>query len=342
MRQNKVFAGILAAAMMMSVGVSAMAVTPDVDYDADMNVEYDIDTVNVGKIYRLVGEGVSPAEDFELVQVGEGVVTDGEAAYAPSLGKIQKASFAKGDATTDGTRVDFEIELPDYTSVGVYEYTLQEVAGRTAGTKYYEGEIKLIVTVVNGKNGTLRVAAVHTEAKKPDGTWDDLAKSDEFENTYTTNKLTLSKRVTGLLGSPSKVFTFKVTLNGTDADKDYPEEFDVNVTNATDERNPQEITLGEETEFYLTDGSSISIDIPEGVKWEIEENDYSEDGYETTVTNGNATGTMEQTDVDVEFVNSKGGNVDTGVILDNAPYTLMLAVVGGGAIVMLAKKRREE
>ena len=43
------------------------------------------------------------------------------------------------------------------------------------------------------------------------------------------------------------------------------------------------------------------------------------------------------------ITNNKGdSNIDTGVILDNAPYMLMLAVVAGGAMTLVIKKRREE
>lgn len=42
------------------------------------------------------------------------------------------------------------------------------------------------------------------------------------------------------------------------------------------------------------------------------------------------------------ITNSSTENVDTGVILDNAPYILMLAVVAGGAMMLVIKKRREE
>ena len=42
------------------------------------------------------------------------------------------------------------------------------------------------------------------------------------------------------------------------------------------------------------------------------------------------------------ITNTKTGDVDTGVILDNAPYILMLAVVAGGAMTLVIKKRREE
>ena len=50
------------------------------------------------------------------------------------------------------------------------------------------------------------------------------------------------------------------------------------------------------------------------------------------------TGTRE-----VTITNDAGsGEIDTGVILDNAPYMLMLAVVAGGAMMLVIKKRREE
>ena len=45
----------------------------------------------------------------------------------------------------------------------------------------------------------------------------------------------------------------------------------------------------------------------------------------------------------IAFTNTLGNTViDTGVILDNAPYMLMLAVVAGGAMTLVIKKRREE
>ena len=43
------------------------------------------------------------------------------------------------------------------------------------------------------------------------------------------------------------------------------------------------------------------------------------------------------------FENSKGGTIDTGVILDNAPYIALLAIVAiGGVALMLNKRRRDE
>ena len=51
---------------------------------------------------------------------------------------------------------------------------------------------------------------------------------------------------------------------------------------------------------------------------------------------------LQNADNDVVFTNKSTVNVDTGVILDNAPYMLMLAVVAGAAMTLVIKKRREE
>ncbi len=55
-------------------------------------------SVDIGKTYRLVGDGSSPAEIFTLEQVGDGVVKDGEATFAPALGTITGAEFEAGAA----------------------------------------------------------------------------------------------------------------------------------------------------------------------------------------------------------------------------------------------------
>ena len=71
-------------------------------------------------------------------------------------------------------------------------------------------------------------------------------------------------------------------------------------------------------------------------------------GQKYTVKFDNATGafayTTDETGTrEVIITNDAGeGEIDTGVILDNAPYMLMLAVVAGGAMMLVIKKRREE
>lgn len=323
-RVKQLFACLLALTMMFGLSATAFAresgTTPT-----------DQETVTIKKVYKLVGQGTSPAETFTLEQVGNGIVTDGEATSAPHLGTITGAAFAEGAATVDGTTGNITVALPEYTSVGVYEYTLEEVAGTTAGVNYYGKNIKLVVTVVNGNDGKLRIAAVHTEAVGE-------AKNDSFTNTYSAGTLNVSKTVKGNLGDKDKYFEFKVTLTG-ETGKTYGASYAV--SGGSNTANPKTIKIGEgeEATFLLKDGETISIaNLPYGVTYTVTETAVG--GYTTTKTGD--TGTINAADQTAAFTNTKTGDIDTGVYLDNLPYILVFAGVLAIAAVFVVRRRRFE
>ena len=339
---KKLTAGALALSMMFAMAVPmAFAETPS-----------DMTSVTVTKLYKLDGDGVSPAETFTLKQTKSEVV-DSEATTAPALGTITGATFAEGAATAEGATGTITIQLPPYEKVGIYKYTLEEEAGSTAGVTYYGNEIKLVVTVVNDGAGKVRVAAVHTEAEKANGGFDSITKgeggkSDTFANTYKANELEVSKDVTGNLGDKEKLFQFHVTFTKKSTE-DAPKL--IKYEDAAGKHTIAFGTNGKATvDFKLKDDSELHFtNIPEGVSYTVWEDSYATDGYKTYIgsetednEDSSAEGTATTEKAAVAFINHKGGDVDTGVILDNAPYILMLAVVAGGAMTLVIKKRREE
>lgn len=339
---KKLTAGALALSMMFAMAVPmAFAETPR-----------DMTSVTVKKLYKLEGNGVSPAETFTLKQTKSEVV-DSEATTAPALGTITGATFGEGAATAEGATGTITIQLPTYEKVGIYKYTLEEEAGSTAGVTYYGNEIKLVVTVVNDGTGKVRVAAVHTEAENGNGGFDSITKdeggkSDTFANTYKANELEVSKDVTGNMGDKEKLFQFHVTFTKKSTE-DAPEL--IKYEDATGKHTIAFGTNGKATvDFKLKDDSELHFtNIPEGVSYTVWEDSYATDGYKTYIgsetednEDSSAEGTATTEKAAVAFINHKGGDVDTGVILDNAPYILMLAVVAGGAMTLVIKKRREE
>ncbi|MDO4649149.1 MAG: FctA domain-containing protein, partial [Eubacteriales bacterium] len=165
----------------------------------------DMSSVDITKNYELAGEGVSPAETFKLTCT-DAQVTDGDGTAATTDITISDVSYAAGAAGSEAKTGKFTITLPAYTKTGVYEYTLMETAGTTAGVTYRTEPMKLVVTVIQ-QDGLVRVAGVHTE--KAGG-----KKSSSFDdNTYTANKLNVTKTVTGNLGDKSKEFKFTVTFD---------------------------------------------------------------------------------------------------------------------------------
>ena len=317
----KKFVAILLT-LMLVLGIGA-AVATEATPSTDLT---DHETVKIKKVYKLEGAGTSPVETFTLKQVGDGTVNNGEATSAPALGTITGAAFAEGAATANGTTGEITVALPEYTSVGVYEYTLQEVAGTTAGVTYYGETIKLVVTVVNGKNNDLlRIAGVHTESSG--------VKSDTFENTYRAGTLNVSKTVTGNLGDKNKYFEFKVTLTGVEG-KTYGDSYAVSGGSKDD--NPKSIVIGQETTFMLKHGDTLSIaNLPYGVTYTVTETAAA--GYETTMTGDSGTiGAATQT---AAFTNNKNGSIDTGVTTENLPYVLLIGfVVLAGAALLIKRK----
>lgn len=283
----------------------------------------DTESVVIKKAYKLVGAGSSPAETFTLVQTGS-EVTSGDATAAPALGAITGAAFDAGAATSEGVTKPITVNLPEYDRVGIYEYTLKEVKGNTAGVGYYDAAMKLVVTVVNGENGLERVAAVHTELAQ------GADKSDTFENTYSAGTLTVKKTVTGNLGDKNKEFDFTVTFAAPEG-KDWTPAITLPTGAGMVEDNPMSYT------FKLKhDGTATFGNLPADVTYTVTETPV--DGYNTTISN-DGKGTIGAGLNEVTFTNHKHGEIPTGVTTENLPYVLLIGfVVLAGAALLIKRK----
>lgn len=293
----------------------------------------DVSSVTVKKVYKLTNANMSsPAETFTLEQVGAGRVTDGDATSAPALGTITGAIFAKGAATVDGTTGNITIALPTYEKVGVYEYTLREVAGKTVGVAYYGKDILLKVTVIE-QGGKVRVAAVHTES----GEGDDTAKRDNFPNEYSAGDLNVTKTVAGNLGDQSKKFNFTVTFTKPDG-KDVNSTITATVAgvDATDFNIAWDDKGTYTYTFQLAHGQKASFaNLPYGVSYTVTE--AAADGY--TTTKAGDSGTINTAEHTAAFTNTKEGSIDTGVTTENLPYVLLIGfVVLAGAALLIKRK----
>lgn len=350
MKLKKLFAGILAVAMMATMAAPAFAAkATDVETNDGKKDFEDVSIVTLSKDYKLANNdesNVSPAETIEFTVVNKSVKKAAKGITTDNMPTVTVADLALEAGAAGGQKKSTTITLPEYTSVGVYTYEITENNGNKAGVTYRSEPITLVVTVVNGDTAGefVRIPALHIGGV-------DATKGDTIENTYSAGTLNITKEVKGTMGDKSKNFKFTLTLNVAEGDtKVYPEKYDMTVTATGDNDlvNPSEIVLGQATTVYLHDGSQLNIaNLPYGVTYTITEDDYTgagdDNGY-TTKVNGTAgltkTDTVDASAENVEFVNSKGGVVDTGVILDNAPYIALMMVVVAGAAVMIIKKRR--
>lgn len=336
-KTKKLLACLIAAATMFTMGSTVFAekTVNKVQIPVDGKVQF-------FKEYKLIGEGSSPAETFNFTIENAEVTDAAESVNITNMPKptVGSVSYTKEDgATTGGNEKAVDVKLPGYGSVGVYTYTIKEIAGTTAGVDYDTDSVTMKVTVVNGEAlGTFKVESV-SFAKNENKLANDEA---AFNNTYTANKLEVSKQVTGNLGDKSKYFDFTITLTG----KDKKTAYDKNgytVLGGSYDENPTSIKVGETKTFKLKHDDTITIEnLPKDVTYTVEETAVPK--YTTTVngTNGNrAEGKTVSNKVTQTFVNNKDGDIDTGINLTTLPYILVFAgviVIAGAAFITRRRK----
>jgi len=323
---KKLFSTLLTLVFILSMGTVAMATgnTPP-PYE-------DMETITLKKEYKVTNQGtLSPAETFTFTIVSTSVTDAGTGVNIgnmpiPTIGSV---SYIKGEAGSATATKNITITLPAYTSVGVYTYTINEVAGTNAGVTYYNSPIKLVVTVIE-QDGKVRVAAVHTEAQGEQ-------KNDNFPNEYSAGDLEFSKMVTGNLGDKAKLFDVTVTLTGvTGMTYDNP----YSVTGGSNTANPETIDVGTPTLFKIKDGETIKIaNLPYGVTYTVVEADYTGEGYDTAGYSEFDEKIDSALDT-VVITNNKNADVDTGISLESIPYIMILGLAVLGISGLFLKRRK--
>ena len=396
MKLKKFFAGVLAAAMMLTVGATAAFATtitvPGEDYKGAKMLVADVNqqaNVTLTKILE-VKEGTAPDE----MKFNFTVTADGNSAALATASTEFKITDQENKVfnTTNGEdgsgiyKRTFDIDVAALTKnkpVGEYTFTITETMAKAYQSVTAEREtLTMVVSKVNAKELKADSTAefgYFVALKTANG---KVLATEAFKNFYgdkgSIHDLTLSKTVHGALGDLSKSFTFKITFNKnheiTDASGLYKgPQLPTNLDDVTvsGKNGGDYLTIGEEYTVTMKHGQSLTFtNLPAGVEYVVKE-DGSEAGadgvtltctndagntvkYDVSVKNANGenvgfdsnkatvSGSI-SADVTTAFHNTNAAEPDMGVVLDNAPYIAMLAIVAiGGVALMLNKRRRDE
>lgn len=390
MKLKKFFAGVLAAAMMLTVGATAaFATTPDTisvkkdgsETVAKMFTESDDDLVLTKTLHVVMGTAPdSMTFSFTVVKQGETTAINGAASNAVFTATQGEPFVGPNKDYTATTTVQLATVLGNNKDkVGEYSYTITESTPAYPGVTPVDSTLTMKITVVNQldeqkqpiANSYGYYVALYRDNKKVEA-------KDAFKNSYDSKSLTLSKTVHGALADLKKDFTFTIKFTK-----------DTTTATITNEmyRGPQVGTLGDNVSIKLagtgttplTANTYLELDkeytvtlrhndslnlsnLPAGIKYEIYEDDsqvennavvVTVDNVKYTVTVTDTTfdakeptkikGEVGSTDVTTAFQNTNHDSPDMGVVLDNAPYIAMLAIVAiGGVALMLNKRRRDE
>lgn len=401
MKLKKFFAGVLAAAMMLTVGATAaFATTPDTisvkkdgsETDAKMFTESDDDLVLTKTLHVVKGTAPdSMTFSFTVVKQGETTAINGAASNAVFTATQDEPFVGPNKDYTATTTVQLATVLGNNKDkVGEYSYTITESTPAYPGVTPVDSTLTMKITVVNQldeqkqpiANSYGYYVALYRDNKKVEA-------KDAFKNSYDSKSLTLSKTVHGALADLKKDFTFTIKFTK-----------DTTTATITNEmyRGPQVGTLGTNVSIkpegtattplvantYLKldkpytvslrhNGSLELSNLPAGIKYEVFENGSEGSGSDVVLNTTNTSGqnvkyvvTVEDADqnavsfsnnntvsgqinkenpanVTTAFHNTNNAEPDMGVVLDNAPYIAMLAIVAiGGVALMLNKRRRDE
>ncbi len=339
-RMNKrMAAATLAGAMVLSM--NGMAWAEVTEFNLTKEVTTDGNTHAPNTTFRFtITEG--DASTFEGAVVSAGV-KDGL-----TLDTANNFSFAPGDKVLASyTKTGkIKVDATKFTEPGVYHYLVTETQDTYDGITYDVTPRHVYVYVVNGTDG-YEVEAVKVVKDGDTAKEDNLKIVNSYGDGSTPNDdihdFIIKKTVTGNQGHKNKPFSFTVTIDGDDADKEGAEKYMAVKTPKTGEAETIHITDGLTQTFTLMDGETLHIyGLSEKDKYTVTETDYSADGYTTTVKDSNAEGFLTADGITVEFINRKDVGPATGVAMTFAPYVLLVAAAGGLGAVVLGKKKRED
>lgn len=355
MKLKKFFAGVLAAAMMLTVGATAaFADTPSVPAgEGDLAYKnakmFTASDPNLELTKELhVASGTAPDTmkfDF-TVKSGTTVV----ATPSVTFNKVANTNGAAFTADNTYSR-KFTINLNDIlgdnkTQVGTYNYTITENDTTIPGITKDDKTVNMTVTVVNKESDNLSESTGYGYiVALRNG--DDEEKSDgKFTNTYNAYSLEVKKVVKGNFADLKDEFTFVITLDkAAGMDNNYA---NATVTSTNTDNNDGAWTWTAEgkaqKEVTLKHNQTATIsNLPVGVTYTVTEKGADEEGWiYTTAGQIKDKTAITASDNKVEITNEHEGTPDMGVVLDNAPYIAMLAVVAIGSVALMLNKRRRD
>lgn len=367
MKLKKLFAGIVAVAMMATMampGFAAGTVTKNSTVDAtdktvNITVKYEgsgfgsdkiklaLDATDAGKPYAIKNSSIKDVT----------AVADKKIDVSPAETTVNE--------TTGGTTATLTVSLPDYTNVGTYFYKLAQVEGKTAGMTYDTEQLYLMVNVVNEKEDLstnkfeYKVALFKADPENLTGDALKSAKIDCLTNKYNEGDFTATKKVKGSMADRNDTFSFEakftkakelnvngnITMAKNDGTATPLTDLAWNIENADG-------TVSAIKKFELSHNDKVKFDnIPVGVTVTVYEMDGTKQlgegddvgtykvSYDTKTT---LTVSKEVATQSTTITNTSQVHPNTGVILDNAPYIALLTIVAAGAVVMIIKKRRTE
>ena len=280
----------------------------------------------------------------KTINLGNGTTT-GSVTWTPQINDIT-LNETKDETTKEGTAA---VTFGDWPAPGVYAWTIRETADtyEGVGDMQYDPQVyTLFANVTNGTNGydvSYVIVKGDTDTFKNDNSkkTSSLDFTNKFTETNTENNkpFTITKTVTGDQGDQNKNFEFTVVFHAPNVLPEgvTPESYlaAITATGATDFAN----NAGTVT-FKLKHGQTATFNnIVAGTTYTVDETDVA--GYTTTGEITEAK-TLSEDGSEETVTNAFNDVTPTGLVINNAPFIVMIGAAAAGVVAYGSAKRKLE
>ena len=260
----------------------------------------------------------------------------------------------------DGANKDvvFSLEGFHFDDPGVYKYKITETKGTGADDfTNTTGDLDVYLFVEDTNGDTDGGCQIYAAVVAKDVTNADKAtasaKTDTVVNSYmmdATGSLTVTKEIDGTMASPSDEFTF--TISGLTVGRTYAVDSDYEGNSETvtaDEDGTATFTLAAD-DFWtiegLTEGDYTVVEDDSGKGYTLtevapEDNENVTKQYEETKLVGATVAVDKDEDAAITITNTRKAVSPTGIVMDIAPYALLVVVAAAGCFVFMRKRRED-
>lgn len=229
-------------------------------------------------------------------------------------------------------------------NIGSYIFEIKETSDtpEVTGVTYATNSIYLLLQIAYTDDTSSTKQYIATLWKSYNSVTDNLSDkfngTGAFTNTYDSGKLTVTKKLTGNNIDPNQKFEFTITFTAPTGE-DWVNNVDVTAlsgSNGSWSGNAYTVSLGR-------DESVVFTNLPAGVTYTVAEtaNNLNYDLKSEVYSDTNKSIAANDEDT-ATFTNHRDTDIVTGVILESAPYILLLALAAAGMFLLLTKKRSRE
>lgn len=348
--KKKLGAFVLAGTMLLSMGTTVFAAGEPTVPDVNQN-----GTVPITKEFEMADGLRTPAATFKF--------TASPQTQDALPATITNVTYQAGETGTfkDGKYVISKDTAISFTGnwkhAGEYVYTVTETQENMTNVTYDTSSYKLRVYVINGTNGleVEKITAQKITAQGASGKTNKIL----FTNTYTKNDatLTIEKNTEGDYADKTRKFDFEITFTKSPMS-------DRTTFTGTIGAQSAEYIAGQTKTFKLADGEQLVFhNLPVGTTYVVREL-AAPDGYKPSVTvvenrtttvnrtaaqEGDALDTLKEggknnlvgeNENKVTFTNTYKDVAVTGIVMNNLPFILLVAVAIVAFVSLAVIKRR--